>query len=221
MGNLLEKLAEYAHISWSNWMKYVFEKSEHNPDGTVTIPKWAVMRWKSQIGTDYNDLPENMKDSDRTEAIHYIINLNSHDTLLNNIMTITTYRQHFIYQFKNGIVKCIPCEEINKVKTYDDNIIEKLIFESAKTIGKFEDKLSENDLVDITKRYMDGIDYNVIGDVFYHGCEALQYIDYDVDIIFFDNPKMKRMSIPCDRQLNEDELKVKIDAALEVVKLGF
>lgn len=221
MGNLVEKLAEYAHISWSNWMKYVFEKSEHNPDGTVTIPKWAVMRWKSQIGTDYNDLPENMKDSDRTEAIHYIINLNSHDTLLDNITTITTYRQHFIYQFKNGIVKFIPCEDINKVNTYDDDIIEKLMFIDAKTIGRFEDKLSENDLVNVVKRYMDGIDYYVIGDVFYHGCEALQYIDYRVDIIFFNNPTMKSMSIQYDRQLNEDELKAIIDAALEVVKTGF
>ncbi len=28
-----EKLAEYAHEAWSGWMRYLFEKSERNPDG--------------------------------------------------------------------------------------------------------------------------------------------------------------------------------------------
>ena len=219
--NIIERTANLAHMAWSNWMKYVFEKSEKNPDGTVTIPKWAVMRWKSQIGTDYDDLPENMKDSDRTEAIRYIINLTNHGSLLNKISTIITYRQYFVYHFKNGIVKCIPCEEINKVNAYDDTVIEKLMINSAKTIGRFENKLSENDLVDIAKRYMDGVDYGIIGDIFYHGCEALQYTDYRVEIIFFNNPRMNRMSIPFNRQLTENELKIKIDAALEVVRLRF
>ena len=65
---LRESLAEYAHIAWSGWMKYLFEKSTRNADGTVTIPAWAVERWTRQAETEYADLPENEKNSDRTEA---------------------------------------------------------------------------------------------------------------------------------------------------------
>jgi len=63
-----EKLAEYAHEAWSGWMRYLFEKSERNSDGTVTIPAWAVARWTRQMNTPYADLPENEKESDREEA---------------------------------------------------------------------------------------------------------------------------------------------------------
>lgn len=46
-----EKLAEYAHNAWSGWMKYLFDKSIINNDGTCTIPKWAVERWQRQLNT--------------------------------------------------------------------------------------------------------------------------------------------------------------------------
>lgn len=65
---LREQLAEYAHDAWSGWMRYLFEKATENDDGTVTIPAWAVERWKRQITTPYADLPENEKESDRLEA---------------------------------------------------------------------------------------------------------------------------------------------------------
>lgn len=63
-----EDLARYAHKQWSGWMEYLFEKSELNPDGTVTIPKWAVDRWKRQIETEYDDLSDMEKESDLKEA---------------------------------------------------------------------------------------------------------------------------------------------------------
>ena len=65
---LTEKLAEYAHEAWSGWMKYMFEKSEDNKDGTITIPQWAVERWQRQADIKYVDLPEEEKESDRDEA---------------------------------------------------------------------------------------------------------------------------------------------------------
>ena len=70
-----EQLAKYAHDAWSGWMKYLFEKSiPYKPgeiqaeEGAVIIPKWAVARWKRQLATQYNDLPESEKESDRREA---------------------------------------------------------------------------------------------------------------------------------------------------------
>lgn len=70
-----EKLAEYAHDAWSGWMKYLFEKSTRNSDGSVTIPKPYVERWMRQMNTSYSDLPESEKKSDRLEADKIISSL--------------------------------------------------------------------------------------------------------------------------------------------------
>jgi len=66
--NLFEQLAKLSHEQWSKWMKYLFEKSVLNLDGTITIPEWAVERWKRQINTTYLELSEEEKQSDREEA---------------------------------------------------------------------------------------------------------------------------------------------------------
>lgn len=63
-----EELAEYAHNAWSGWMKYLFQKSTLNQDGTITIPSWAVERWTKQMNTFYDSLSEDEKNSDRDEA---------------------------------------------------------------------------------------------------------------------------------------------------------
>lgn len=68
MSDIREQLADYAHDAWAGWMAYLFEKSTRNSDGTVTLPAWAVERWTRQMGTDYADLPEQEKESDRAEA---------------------------------------------------------------------------------------------------------------------------------------------------------
>ena len=65
---LREELASYAHIAWSGWMEYLFSKSTFHLDGTATIPEERVDRWMHQMDTKYNDLPEDMKKSDRAEA---------------------------------------------------------------------------------------------------------------------------------------------------------
>ena len=66
--NLLEELAALEHVGWSRWMEHLFEKSIHNDDGTVTIPAWAVERWKRQVDTPYSELTDQEKESDRDEA---------------------------------------------------------------------------------------------------------------------------------------------------------
>lgn len=65
---LRERLAEYAHVAWSGWMGYMFAKSTVNPDWSVTIPADLVARWKRQMNTQYSDLTEHEKESDRAEA---------------------------------------------------------------------------------------------------------------------------------------------------------
>lgn len=63
-----ELLAAYAHKAWSGWMKHLFGKCILNEDGTATMPVWAVKRWQRQMMTDYQDLPDLEKQSDREEA---------------------------------------------------------------------------------------------------------------------------------------------------------
>ena len=56
--NVRELLAEYAHVAWSGWMRYMLDNwdDEH------------LDRWRRQMDTDYHDLPEGEKESDRREA---------------------------------------------------------------------------------------------------------------------------------------------------------
>lgn len=67
---LIEQLADKEHASWANWMLYLFSKCEINPDGSVTIPSGLAERWQRQAETDYADLSEREKQSDRDEVAH-------------------------------------------------------------------------------------------------------------------------------------------------------
>ena len=69
---IIEILAEYEHDRWSRWQKHLFSKCIVNKDGSVTIPKQFVDRWTRQINTDYINLSEEEKDSDRKEAIRIV-----------------------------------------------------------------------------------------------------------------------------------------------------
>ena len=64
----IEILAAFAHSQWSGWMRYLFSKCTSNSDGTMTIPMVSVSRWTRQLNTDYADLTEIEKESDRKEA---------------------------------------------------------------------------------------------------------------------------------------------------------
>lgn len=74
MNSQLERFADLAHEQWSGWMRYLFEQSTQNSDGTVTISAALVDRWRRQMTTPYANLPEEQKASDRKEA-HKVIRL--------------------------------------------------------------------------------------------------------------------------------------------------
>lgn len=63
-----EELAALIHDMWSGWIGHVASKSTLNPDGSMTIPAWAVRRRERQMKGSYNDLSEKEKNSDRREA---------------------------------------------------------------------------------------------------------------------------------------------------------
>lgn len=70
-GKVRELLAQYAHTAWSEWTVYQFSKCKLNDDGSMTIPTSLVERWSRQMNTEYVNLPENEKESDRQEADRY------------------------------------------------------------------------------------------------------------------------------------------------------
>lgn len=78
MSDLKIRLANLCHKQWSGWMKYLFDKSIKNEDGTVTIPKWAVDRWERQVNTDYKDLSKEERESDIKEARKFIKLIEEH-----------------------------------------------------------------------------------------------------------------------------------------------
>lgn len=63
-----EALAALEHARWAHWQRYVHDTAIHNADGSLTIQRELVERWERQIATDYGDLTEREKDSDRAEA---------------------------------------------------------------------------------------------------------------------------------------------------------
>ncbi len=65
---LREALADLSHEQWSGWIRYLFEKSTRNADGTVTLPAWAVERWQRQMTTPYAALTPQEQTSDLVEA---------------------------------------------------------------------------------------------------------------------------------------------------------
>jgi hypothetical protein len=77
MDSMLEKIAALQHEIWSHWMKYLFEVSIHNDDGSVTIPSDKVERWVRQINTNYEDLPVEEQAGDLEQAVKVVSELES------------------------------------------------------------------------------------------------------------------------------------------------
>ena len=66
--SLKELLSDQIHRQWTDWMVYLFSKTIVNEDGSRTIPAESVERWMQQLATDYRNLTEKEKDSDRDQA---------------------------------------------------------------------------------------------------------------------------------------------------------
>ena len=69
---LIEALVDKEHAGWSAYMAYLFEKCEHNPDGSLTIPPGYVAALQKQIDTPYAELSEQEKQYDRDEVSHIL-----------------------------------------------------------------------------------------------------------------------------------------------------
>ena len=74
---MVTQLADVQHEIWSHWMKYLFEVSIENDDGTVTISADKVKTWKRQMVTRYSDLSSKEQQSDIEQAQKVMTVLNN------------------------------------------------------------------------------------------------------------------------------------------------
>lgn len=63
-------------------MQHLFSVGHYNSNGSWTMPARFVDRWSRQMNTDYDDLPEKEKHSDRQEAEKLIAIV--HEAMLTN-----------------------------------------------------------------------------------------------------------------------------------------
>lgn len=70
--NLVEDLAAIEHERWTHWQRYMHDKGQRQPDGSLILPAELVRQWDRQIATDYSNLSESEKRSDREQVHRYL-----------------------------------------------------------------------------------------------------------------------------------------------------
>jgi len=66
--NTIEKLSDLEHKRWAKWQKYLHSKCIKKSDNSLLIPVKMVDHWENQIYTNYEDLSDHEKESDKSEA---------------------------------------------------------------------------------------------------------------------------------------------------------
>lgn len=69
---LIERLADKEHASWSRWQQYLHSLCERREDGALIISASRVARWEREIVAPYADLSEREKQYDRDEVAHIL-----------------------------------------------------------------------------------------------------------------------------------------------------
>jgi hypothetical protein len=69
---LLEELASIEHERWAHWQRYLHNKAERRPDGSLVFPAELVERWEAQIATPFDQLTAAEQESDREQVRRYL-----------------------------------------------------------------------------------------------------------------------------------------------------
>ena len=68
LNSLIERLAAIEHERWSHWQRYLHEKGQRRPDGSLLLPGELVSRWERQMSMPYSELSTDEKSSDREQV---------------------------------------------------------------------------------------------------------------------------------------------------------
>jgi hypothetical protein len=69
---LVERLAAVEHERWSHWQRYMHSMAVRQQDGSLLVPADLVCRWERQMNTNYTELNEREKESDREQVRKYL-----------------------------------------------------------------------------------------------------------------------------------------------------
>jgi hypothetical protein len=69
---LIEELAAIEHRRWSHWQAFMHAQGHRHPDGSLVLPPDLVKKWDRQVATDYAELSEVEKESDREQVRRYL-----------------------------------------------------------------------------------------------------------------------------------------------------
>jgi hypothetical protein len=72
LAGLVERLAAVEHERWSHWQRYMHTMAVRQPDGSLLLPAELVSRWERQMNTNYTELNEKEKESDREQVRKYL-----------------------------------------------------------------------------------------------------------------------------------------------------
>ena len=67
-----EKLAKEIVADWADWNSYMFRRGKVNSNGTMTMPKKFVDRWKKELNLTYETLNRMQRDAINREAELYL-----------------------------------------------------------------------------------------------------------------------------------------------------
>lgn len=70
--NLLERLASIEHERWSHWQKFMHERGQRLPDGSLLLPADLIAKWDRLIDTPYSQLTDKEQESDRDQVRRYL-----------------------------------------------------------------------------------------------------------------------------------------------------
>ncbi len=68
----VEELAAIEHERWAHWQRYLHSKGRRLTDGSLVLPAELVRLWDTQVLTDYADLSDQEKQSDREQVRRYL-----------------------------------------------------------------------------------------------------------------------------------------------------
>ena len=72
LGGLIESLAALEHERWAHWQRYMHSKGIRQADGSLLLPADLIARWEKQITTNYAELDDKEKESDREQVRKYL-----------------------------------------------------------------------------------------------------------------------------------------------------
>lgn len=116
----VEAGASLEHARWSKWQSYLHSLCDVDIHGNLVIPKESVERWERQMYTEYPELSEKEKESDRKEARTYLPLLRQLE-----LDTIARCKEDIENKINEDIRRYVPMDES------DRNDFEKGYFEAA------------------------------------------------------------------------------------------